>query len=96
MRPEEMDRPEAGDSGEEYRISDAYELPEDDPAVRQALEELEAEELKQAKRRTWQGVKESWYDKVPLTVRQLDIIIGCAAAALLLVVLLIARDAMAT
>ena len=27
-----MDRPEAGDSGEEYRISDAYELPEDDPA----------------------------------------------------------------
>ena len=38
MRPEEMDRPEAGDSGEEYRISDAYELPEDDPAVRKVVD----------------------------------------------------------
>ncbi len=30
----------------------------------------------------WQKTKESWYDKIPLTVRQLDIIIWVSAAAL--------------
>ena len=42
----------------------------------------------------WQQTKEGWYDKVPLTVRQLDIIIGCAIGALILVSIVIALDAM--
>ena len=42
----------------------------------------------------WQQTKESWYDKVNLTVKQLDIIIGCGIAGLLLTFICIALDAM--
>ena len=42
----------------------------------------------------WQQTKESWYDKVNLTVRQLDIIIGCGIAGLILTFICIALDAM--
>lgn len=41
----------------------------------------------------WQLEKESWYDHVPLTVKQLDIIIGVAAGLLALIFLLIVLDA---
>lgn len=42
----------------------------------------------------WQITKESWYDKVNLTVKQLDIIIGCGIAGLILTFIVIALDAM--
>ena len=42
----------------------------------------------------WQITKESWYDKVNLSVKQLDIIIGCGIAGLILTFICIALDAM--
>lgn len=42
----------------------------------------------------WQAKKESWYDKVPLTLKQLDIIIGVCLTLLALCFVLIALDAM--
>ena len=42
----------------------------------------------------WQQTKESWYDKVPLTVKQLDIIIACGIGGLVLTFIAIALDAM--
>ena len=42
----------------------------------------------------WQKTKESWYDKVDLSVKQLDIIIGCGIAGLILTFIAIALDAM--
>lgn len=43
---------------------------------------------------TWQQTKESWYDKVNLTVKQLDIIIACGIGGLILTAIAIAMDAM--
>ena len=57
---------------------------EETPPVR--IEEQSAKSL-------WQQTKESWYDKVNLTVKQLDIIIGCCIAALILTFIAIALDA---
>ena len=48
----------------------------------------------QSSKSLWQQTKESWYDKVNLTVRQLDIIIGCGIAGLILTFICIALDAM--
>ena len=42
----------------------------------------------------WQITKESWYDKINLSVKQLDIIIGCGIAGLILTAIAIALDAM--
>ncbi len=42
----------------------------------------------------WQVTKESWYDRLNVSVRQLDIIIGAASVALAIVVILIILDAM--
>ena len=42
----------------------------------------------------WQQTKESWYDKVTLSVRQLDIIIACGIGGLIITGILIALDAM--
>lgn len=42
----------------------------------------------------WQQTKESWYDKVNLTVKQLDIIIACGIGGLIITFILIALDAM--
>ena len=42
----------------------------------------------------WQQTKESWYDKANLTVKQLDIIIGCCITGLILTFICIALDAM--
>ena len=40
-----------------------------------------------------QEKKEDWFDKVPFTVHQLDIIIGCGIAALVIVFVLIGLEA---
>ena len=42
----------------------------------------------------WQITKESWYDKVNLSVKQLDIIIACGIGGLILTAIVIALDAM--
>ncbi len=42
----------------------------------------------------WQMQKESWYDKVPLSLKQLDIIIGICLTLLALIFLAIALDAL--
>ena len=41
-----------------------------------------------------QMVKEYYYDKVPLTLKQLDIIVWCCYAAIAVLVVCIALDAM--
>ena len=38
---------------------------------------------------SWQATKEGWYDKIPLTVKQLDLIIGLCIGALVVVFALI-------
>ena len=58
---------------------------EETPSVR--IEDQSAKTL-------WQQTKESWYDKVTLSVKQLDIIIGCGIAGLILTFIAIALDAM--
>ena len=42
----------------------------------------------------WQKTKEGWYDKVPLNLKQLDIIIGICFFLLALTILFIILDAM--
>lgn len=41
----------------------------------------------------WQAKKESWYDKVPLTLKQLDIVIGVCLTLLAVCFVLIILDA---
>lgn len=41
-----------------------------------------------------QLVKEYWYDKVPLTLKQLDVIVWCCYVAMGILVICIALDAM--
>ena len=48
---------------------------------------------KQAKT-PWQRQKESWYDKIPLSLKQLDIIIGVCLTLLALTFIAICLDAM--
>ena len=48
----------------------------------------------QSAKSLWQQTKESWYDKVPLTVKQLDIIIACGIGGLIITAIVIALDAM--
>ena len=48
----------------------------------------------QSAKTLWQQTKESWYEKVNLSVKQLDIIIGCCLAGLILTFIAIALDAM--
>ena len=42
----------------------------------------------------WQPQKESWYDKIPLSLKQLDIIIGVCLTLLALTFIAICLDAM--
>ena len=53
-----------------------------------------ADQSQEKPKTPWQLQKESWYDKVPLTLKQLDIIIGCCIAGLILTTIAIALDAM--
>ena len=48
----------------------------------------------QSSKSLWQQTKESWYDKVKLTVKQLDIIIACGITGLVLTFIAIALDAL--
>ena len=48
----------------------------------------------QSSKTLWQQTKESWYDKVNLSVKQLDIIIACGIGGLILTFICIALDAM--
>lgn len=41
----------------------------------------------------WQQTKEGWYDKIPLTVKQLDWIIGLGIAGLVITFIVIFLDA---
>lgn len=52
------------------------------------------EEDREKQKSTWQIQKESWYDKVPLTLKQLDIIIGVCLTLLGLAFVAICLDAM--
>lgn len=51
------------------------------------------QEEKSPKKHAWQEVKESWYDKVNVSVRQLDIIIALASIGLGITVLFIILEA---
>lgn len=54
-------------------------------------------EAPQAEKKTvsgWQAQKEYWYEKIPLNLKQLDIIIGVCLTLLALCFVLIALDAM--
>ena len=42
----------------------------------------------------WQQTKESWYDKIPVTVKQMDIIVYICWTLLGLAVIAVALDAM--
>lgn len=42
----------------------------------------------------WQARKEGWYDKIPLTLKQLDILVAVCLIALVAVAVVIALDAM--
>ena len=48
----------------------------------------------QSAKSLWQQTKEGWYDKVTLSVKQLDIIIACGIGGLILTGIAIALDAM--
>ena len=58
------------------------------------IQEAQTPEQEQSPKSMWQQTKESWYDKVNLSVKQLDIIIGCGIAGLILTFICIALDAM--
>ena len=55
----------------------------------------EIQDVPQEKAKTpWQVTKESWYDKIPLTLKQLDIIVYTCWTLLGLAVIAVALDAM--
>ena len=58
------------------------------------IETQETSVKEESPKSMWQITKESWYDKVNLSVKQLDIIIGCGIAGLILTFICIALDAM--
>ena len=57
------------------------------------IQEELAPEKEEPPKSMWQQAKESWYDKINLSVKQLDIIIGCGIAGLILTFICIALDA---
>ena len=61
--------------------------------LEQNTEETEIPIEEQSSKTLWQQTKESWYDKVNLSVKQLDIIIGCCIGGLILTAIAIALDA---
>ena len=42
----------------------------------------------------WQTKKESWYDKIPVTLKQMDLIVGICWGLLILTAICIALEAM--
>ena len=53
----------------------------------------EKNENQEQPKSAWQQKKEGWYDKIPLTVKQLDLIIWVSTGALILVFIKIFMDA---
>lgn len=47
----------------------------------------------EAPKHPWQQLKESWYDKIPLTLKQLDIIIALGIAGMVILAIVIVLDA---
>ena len=42
----------------------------------------------------WQRTKEGWYDKIPLTLKQLDMIIALGIIGMIVLAIVIALDAL--
>ena len=61
-------------------------MDEQEPRSPDEQEELDA-------RPAWQRMEDGWYDKVPLNVRQLDVIIALGLIGLAVVAVLIFLDA---
>lgn len=59
-----------------------------------AEEEKDLPQKDEKGKTSWQLQKESWYDKIPLTLKQLDIIIGICLTLLALTFIAIALDAL--
>ncbi len=58
-------------------------------------EQKELPETEKPEQKTmWQQTKEGWYDKVPLSLRQLDLIVYCCWGALALTAVAIVLDAL--
>lgn len=55
-------------------------------------QEAHAEE--KPEKSNWQKTKEGWYDKIPVTLKQMDIIVGVCWGLLILTILCIALEAM--
>ena len=53
-----------------------------------------ADQSQEKPKTPWQLQKESWYDKIPLTLKQLDWIVGICLTLLALTFLAIALDAL--
>ena len=58
-----------------------------------AEEEVTSGAEEQPVKPVWQQTKEGWYDKIPLTVKQLDWIIGLGLAGLVITFIIIGLDA---
>ena len=56
-------------------------------------QEKQLPEQEEKPKSQWQQTKEGWYDKIPLTVRQLDYIVWACYAALAVVFIKIFIDA---
>ncbi len=52
------------------------------------------EEEEQSQKPAWQALKESWYDKLPVTLKQMDIIVTVCWIAIGLLIVAIVLDAM--
>ena len=57
------------------------------------MEEKEKLPEEEQTKTAWQQTTENWYDKIPLTVKQLDLIIWVSTGALILVFIKIFMDA---
>ena len=55
---------------------------------------LPEEEKQEKPKSQWQQTKESWYDKIPVTLKQMDIIVGICWGLLGLTAVAIALDAL--
>lgn len=57
-------------------------------------EETKASACEEAAKGMWQIQKENWYDKIPLNLKQLDTIIAVCWIAIVILIVVIALDAM--
>ena len=57
-------------------------------------EETNAPQNEEKAKNLWQIQKESWYDKIPLSLKQLDTIVVVCWIAIVILIVVIALDAM--